>query len=172
MYWFTTSNENGPGFNFGQLLVVHGAGDTIAQIAWDYSTNKMVFRTGNPPEIGGSRTWNEWKQIATATPPQEFDLPLAEGWTAWKPTKYWKTQENIVTVVICIRASESHESGSKIGTLPAGFRPASNIEVPATIGSYSTGTVQIMSGGTITFWGSEVNINGFVFVEFSFVSAS
>lgn len=157
---------------WGVVPVFSGSGDNSASVLQMFIPLNLVGGERSIYRRFFRSTWTDWEPLATATPPQEFDLPLAEGWTAWKPTKYWKTQENIVTAVICIRASESHESGSKIGTLPAGFRPASNIEVPATIGSYSTGTVQIMSGGTITFWGSEVNINGFVFVEFSFVSAS
>ena len=111
-------------------------------------------------------------EFALATPPQVFDLPLADAWTAWKSSHYWKTQESIVTVVISVRSSGSHASGSTIGTLPAGFRPASDIEVPATIGVYSAGTVQIGTSGSIIFWGDTVNQSGFVFAELSFIAAS
>lgn len=50
---------------YGQLVVVHGGGDTIAQVAFDYTGSKMWIRTGNSSDVGGSGTWGAWKRVIT-----------------------------------------------------------------------------------------------------------
>lgn len=66
--------------------------------------------------------WYPWKKIATATPPQEYDLPLAEGMSG--TCKYSKTQEDLVIVTFSIDVDENTTCADNtlIGTLPAGFR--------------------------------------------------
>lgn len=69
-----------------------------------------------------------WVPTATATPPQEYALPLAVGYIATIGRKcgYSKAQDNLVLVNVAV----GHTSGSvPIGdqicaTLPAGYRPA------------------------------------------------
>jgi len=52
---------NAPPNSWGQLLVIHGNGDTIAQISFDYTTSASFYvRSGNPPECGGSGSWKPW----------------------------------------------------------------------------------------------------------------
>lgn len=50
---------------YGQMIVVHGVGDTIAQIAFDYDSSRMWVRTGNPSSIGGGGVWSSWQQVIT-----------------------------------------------------------------------------------------------------------
>ena len=66
-----------------------------------------------------------WLPIPTATPPQQFDLPLAEGVTSYGISKYCKTQENIVIVNFAVVfADVKTGSGSYLfANLPSGFRP-------------------------------------------------
>lgn len=69
---YTTSNgaSNGPGsgHDFGQMLVLHGGGDTIAQLAFSYSDGgRMKVRAGNPSNVGGGGSWSSWKTIAFTT---------------------------------------------------------------------------------------------------------
>lgn len=74
MYRFEANNQNGPsGVDWGQLLVVHGGGDTIAQIAFDYSSSRMWVRTGNPSGLGGSDPtgWSNWAECYTTNNPPE-----------------------------------------------------------------------------------------------------
>lgn len=61
--------------------------------------------------------------IATATPPQEYDLPLADGWTAHRRSVYFKTQENIVIVCFQVKNETAQSGEVTLATLPAGFRP-------------------------------------------------
>ena len=54
---------NPPPNSWGQMLVLHGAGDTIAQLAFDYSGPNAWLRQGNPTDCGGTGSWQAWRQI-------------------------------------------------------------------------------------------------------------
>ena len=58
---------------------------------------------------------------ADATPPEEYDLSLAEGLTG--TAKYSKDQFGLTSVFVSISATSGTISSGTIGTLPAGFRP-------------------------------------------------
>ena len=49
--------------DYGQLVVVHGGADTIAQIAFDYIASKMWIRTGAPAVVGGGSVWGSWRRV-------------------------------------------------------------------------------------------------------------
>ncbi len=66
MYRYNSSITNGPdgAGSFGQLLVVRGADDTIAQLCFPYQDSRMFLRTGNA--VGNSSgTWQGWVAIAS-----------------------------------------------------------------------------------------------------------
>jgi hypothetical protein len=65
MYRFDDAITNGPGFSYGQVIVVHGASDTIAQVAFDWSTGTMKVRAGNPSSVGGGGSWSAWRTVWT-----------------------------------------------------------------------------------------------------------
>lgn len=74
--------------------------------------------------------WSKWARIATATPPQVFDLPLAEEMQPlpdYGSNKYWKNQFNEVTLTISVTKTDMTTNdipnGAVLATLPAGFRP-------------------------------------------------
>lgn len=56
-------SANGAGSNYGQLLVIHGGGDTITQIYGDPSTGNLMTRSGNPSSIGGAGNWSAWRKL-------------------------------------------------------------------------------------------------------------
>lgn len=63
-YRLGNSYTNGPtGVGYGQLLVIHGAADTITQIISDYASGHMYWRSGNPTQVGGSGTWKAWQEF-------------------------------------------------------------------------------------------------------------
>ena len=75
-------------------------------------------------------TWNGWQPIATAAPPQIFDLPLADGFADNGGACYCKTQEGIVYVNAVLKSDTTREAtsvGCVVGTLPAGFRPPNSV---------------------------------------------
>lgn len=66
------SNENhlnAPPISWGQMLVIQGGGDTIAQLAFAFETAASFYlRTGNPPECGGVGQWQPWhRYVGTIT---------------------------------------------------------------------------------------------------------
>lgn len=63
-----TNSNQPPGVSYGQILTIHAATDTIAQLSFDYSDSGNVWvRSGNPTNIGGTGTWKPWVQMLTAT---------------------------------------------------------------------------------------------------------
>jgi hypothetical protein len=60
---------NGPpaGVEYGQLLVIRGGGDTIAQVAFKYNSGNTFVRSGNPPDVGGSGSWTPWIELTSVT---------------------------------------------------------------------------------------------------------
>lgn len=85
--------------------------------------------------------WSDWVPIATAIPPQEYDIPLADGWEhthTWDKNCYLKTQENVVIVNFNAENNNvSVQAGNDytMGYLPAGFRP--NKTVIGVCGDYN-----------------------------------
>ena len=134
-------------YGYGQLLVVHGAGDTIAQMYFNYNNNDTWIRSGNPSYVGGPGDYLPWELISTATKPQEYSLPLAAGWVnehTWDKNCYCKTQENIVIVHFSAKntsAVDPEDDGYIVGYLPEGFRPS--YAVIGTCGDYNYGGTSI-----------------------------
>ncbi|MEK5036353.1 hypothetical protein MKY96_33525 [Paenibacillus sp. FSL R7-0302] len=52
--------------DYGQMFVMAAGGDTIMQLAAHYSTSRLVFRVGNPPQLGGQGAYQEWNEIYTS----------------------------------------------------------------------------------------------------------
>ena len=66
-YRINQGNTNAPsGTDWGQIFVVHGGGDTIAQLMFDYQKGKCWLRTGNPSDVGGTGAWTEWRSLYTS----------------------------------------------------------------------------------------------------------
>lgn len=96
--------------------------------------------------------------LATATPPQEFDLPLADGISDYATSVYHKNQFSEVSVRVSVSATNAIQNGATIATLPEGFRPAKAIDTDAT--GYVSGSswfacrLVIQSSGAVQiYWG-------------------
>lgn len=81
---------------------------------------------------------NDWRKVAVATPPQEFDLPLADGIIHYNPSTkstYSKSQEGLVIVHFYCKKFDGTDivPGDTIAMLPEGFRPSANVHIPANI---------------------------------------
>ena len=78
MYRLSSSHVNAPsGTGYGQLLVIHGGGDTITQIVSSYSNGDMWTRSGHPSNVGGKGSWNAWRKFMTYSDV----IPIANGGT-------------------------------------------------------------------------------------------
>lgn len=85
MYRLGGSLVNAPsGASYGQLLVIHGGGDSIAQLVFDFTMARMWVRTGAPADVGGAGTWTDWAQCyTTAKKPTASDVGARPN--TWMP---------------------------------------------------------------------------------------
>ncbi len=69
MYAMQNAHSNLPSGagNYGQLLVVHGGRDTIAQFYLPYNGDRPYFRAGNPSDVGGAGSWYPWQKLFTSS---------------------------------------------------------------------------------------------------------
>lgn len=120
----------------------------------DIRTLMLIDTSGLWIQYGTTSGWTAWVKNATATPPQDFDLPLAEGISAVNPCTYRKNQFSEVSVGGSV--SGPIEAGTAIATLPSGFRPTNNVERPAVYsvnGAWTGGTVAITTDGIVRAYG-------------------
>lgn len=116
------------GLNYGLLRVTDGE---------SYKTYEII--AGNAPATKSGfafgfllKTEIAWERVADTTPPQEQNLMLSSGWNI-KPGGYamfFKTQENVVHVIMSICSNAAVSAGDVIATIPVGFRPAKWIQIP------------------------------------------
>ena len=151
---FNPSANVPPGYtenscDFFVVAICEAAQLYVRQYVFDVRSSAIWTRRSY--DDSGVIHWQDWKQIVLATPPQEFDLPLAEGVTALQPCTYWKNQFGEVTIGGCTSGAVS--DGSTIATLPEGYRPSRYVERPATFtegGSRFAGSVFIDTAGIVT----------------------
>lgn len=109
-------------------------------------------------EMGTGASNGRWAKLATATSPQEFDLPLAEGYTQNNGCKYSKDQFNVVRVTFNLSKSAGTIAGGEVvATLPAGFRPkrywacvAIGNNIPSDAATRHPVVVQVATNGEIS----------------------
>lgn len=135
-------------YDYGQLLVVHGYGDTIAQVCFDYAANRCAVRCARGL-YGDSPKWEDWTDIALCTKPEVHELPLADGITS-NNIMYYKSQEGIVTIVGSVSGDFPASQSTVIGHVPEGFRPAYTIEFPAAFTMGATGNASVNSAGYVS----------------------
>ncbi|WP_406944475.1 pyocin knob domain-containing protein [Halobacillus sp. SY10] len=64
-YRLSSNHPNSPtGVDYSQMIVMHGGGDTIAQIIVDYNPPLMHIRAGNPSNVNGAGSWEPWLRQA------------------------------------------------------------------------------------------------------------
>lgn len=123
--------------------------------------------------------WNGWEPIPTATPPQEYDLPITQGYVSqlYRNT-YYKTQDGIVHVAFCIqKAPETAFVIPEVfAILPVGFRPAFELARDVGGDGIDLGTgliateIHIRPNGEMYIWGANGGID-WVYGEVTFLAA-
>lgn len=121
--------------------------------------------------------WIGWSKIATATPPQMYNLPLASQIPSGQSYTniYYKTQDNIVHVSFCISRNDKFQKGEVFATLPVGYRPGHTIArcVAADGIDFGNGIVvaeiQIYSNGNIMMYHCNSDVK-WLLGEFSFIA--
>lgn len=122
-------------------------------------------------------SWLSWELVSLAKPPQEFDLPLTEGWSAHRKSEYFKTQDGVVTVYFQVHSTTPVQANTEVvlGALPEGFRPANPVGgtgyAQLNTGAYIVSDMKVYANGDITGYqkqGEATYFTGF----FTFVAAS
>lgn len=102
-----------------------------------------------------SGAWVGWRELAPATPPQEYDMPLDSGWTT-VPTShcvYSKDQFGMVRITLAAMPDEPVSENTRIAVLPAGFRPAVTIyRFPVVSTTGTVGFGYITGSGELGVW--------------------
>lgn len=159
--------------------------EVLANSAWnvgvtqrfiDYETRRMYIRSNHPIESGW--VWYDWLEVAQCVAPEVHELPLAAGWTKFDATcRYYKTQESIVIVSIAARTAQSFQVSAALATLPEGFRPAADLEVPAIFkGSRRLVTIKATADGNLFVdltdqSGAAITSDDYFFATFAFAAA-
>ena len=99
-----------------------------------------------------------WRKIAFCDKPQEFDLPLAEGFVHYNPgtkSTYSKSQDGLVVVHFYCKTSDGADilQNTTIATLPEGFRPSANVHIPANV-SFDGSSVHSQDVATVVVGGN------------------
>lgn len=133
--WFYTGGK------IGYYIINTGSEFAI----YDHDNNDLLsLHPSRTPMV------NNGISLATATPPQEFDLPLAEGITAHSPCTYCKTQEEIVLMRINFLTTSQLTESNQIAVLPVGFRPEKLVEMLAYINNGTMCTLKILPSGVLS----------------------
>lgn len=136
-------------------LTIHNVADNVvsgsksAALAYIDGAASLTRYVGE--EMGTGASNGRWAKLSTATPPQEFDLPLADGIIALQPCIYWRNQFEEVTIYGCTYGEVTE--GDTIATLPEGFRPDHPVEWPASFTGDAgrvSGTVFISESGIVS----------------------
>lgn len=134
----------------------------------NYGNKRLAYRLAT----------GDWYEIATATPPQKFDLPLLDGRYTNYRAQYRKTQEGLVVVNAILELSEGYSASdsTQIAILPEGFRPATSFMYPVSVQDGSTrasAIVQIGTNGTIIYYGASSTTAAFrIYLNAAFFAAS
>ena len=126
--------KNGP-YDYGQLLVIHGYGDTIAQVCFDYAANRCAVRCARGL-YGASPKWEDWTAIALCAAPEVHDLPLADGWLTYGTSINWYSKDQLGQVTIYFRLKSTVTTitdGIIIANIPEGFRPQHGMSIPGLL---------------------------------------
>lgn len=104
-----------------------------------------------------SKFW-PWVKHATATPPQEYNLPLADGVSTLYGCTYRKDQFGNIVVRMAAKMATGSAGIVTIATLPEGYVPAQSTEIPITLVSagntYSASSAKIEGGAIRAFFPS------------------
>ena len=138
------------------LLEWHSPLNYDGRIAGDYTSAYRSLST---------TPWSGWAQVATAEPPQEYDLTTTNGRITYSKDQIGRVYLYVYLTGITI------EENKIIGTLPVGYRPSYLVTALARIGG-SFGTIDILTSGNIVLRNTyDSTESGGVFASVSFSAA-
>lgn len=116
---------------------------TLTNNSLETFINKSLIESGE-----AEPSWIGWREIATATPPEGYNLSLSDGISVQEGLSAVYSKDQFGRVVVYGNLVGQMQNGSVIATLPAGFRPIFTLEMPATC-DFTAGRIQVNSAGEI-----------------------
>lgn len=156
MLALASANENVVFFNDWVGVTPEAFGSGIIIRGTDVAERRIFYRGRTKFYTGFFRigqTAIAWTEHATATPPEVHDLPLAAGVEKQGPDQciYWKNQFSEVSILYGVHFNRNSMADNPgIFTLPEGYCPSENIEVPVSLSVPSgraAGTMLIFATG-------------------------
>ena len=131
LFGFNNTCPDDPyGGSSGVGITIPGWGNGVwgTQMAFDYNDRSPAFRQ----YYSYGQIVNPWIQLATATPPEGYNLSLSDGISVQEGLSAVYSKDQFGRVVVHGNLVGQMQNGSVIATLPAGFRPIYTLEMPAT----------------------------------------
>ena len=147
LFGFNNTCPDDPyGGSSGVGITIPGWGNGVwgTQIVFDYNGRAPFFRTFS----SFGQSVGDWIKLATATPPEGYNLPLSDGISVQDGLSAVYSKNQFGEVVVHGDLVGQMQNGSVIATLPAGFRPIYTLEMPATC-DFTAGRIQVNSAGEI-----------------------
>lgn len=150
MYRINEGPVNAPAdVTYGQLLVIHGGNDTVAQLVFPYNQSRMFFRTGNPTSAGGTGNWKEWTQVYTnfnKPTPADIGAVSKEGGTVGDLIVSSQNLKPLKVVNSSDGKCYTHYSGVNGGL---GFLGFSDVDTPAFLNAAGNATRMLYHTGNL-----------------------
>lgn len=120
MYRLNGGVINGPpGANYGQLLVIRGGSDTIAQLVFPYHNDAIYRRSGNPSEVGGSGSWRPWVEMLSTA--NNADYVIESGSNSNGSWEKWASGKLVQRTVVRVAREAKSKSVDYTWTFPLVF---------------------------------------------------
>ena len=160
-----------PSQNYYNIL---GLASTGGKYCTQFASNVNRTNAFYLRQAYGSAGYGPWVRIATATPPQEFDLPLASYLIVASTSSYRKNQFGEVTWGFMLKAVAPVADGAIVAILPQGYRP-NRQSVAACNGIIGTarfggGTIGITLSGNMVYNGPQLETGNMIWAQGSFVA--
>lgn len=165
-------------YDVGYFVMLDGTMGRRVVLAFGYAADSGHRYVGTR-DVYNSEWLDDWRELAPATPPQEFALPLTSGIANFSNgdiSRYWKNQFSEVTVAFALKSIGAIVVDQVIATLPVGYRPIAPVRsagVCAIGNVYSPFVVYIGTDGNINagFLPGSSQYDG-LFAEITFISSS
>ena len=145
---------------------------TLTNNSFETFINKSLIKSGE-----AEPSWIGWREIATATPPQEHAIVPKNGATLIEGFKnsYSKDQFGRVLAFFSLNFSNVPEVNLEIFSLPESFTPttgtvagaatliAAGNYYPATVNAYTNGVVSVNHDAPIS--STSINLHGFLVID-------
>ncbi|MCQ5130642.1 hypothetical protein NE562_13295 [Butyricicoccus faecihominis] len=152
--------------DFGRVINIGANETTFLQVVYSRygATAYRGYAAWESPKFA------PWNTAATATPPQEYDLPVGYGLSTVGISKYFKTQENIVTLNARLVAGIALATDATLVMLPAGFRPSFDRYINAVVNDTPINGTVIRTDGRISLPWTPLSANDVLAFASTFVA--